>query len=93
MATLDQTIKNTYGEIFHRSLVTDQFIFFTDDGDGILMFYVKDPQRQPLEGYGANELLIEVILDNDWKWASEDMKYNILCIIETDSDQSDPSLP
>ncbi|WP_426329042.1 hypothetical protein [Pedobacter sp. R-06] len=90
MATLDQTIENEYGEIFHRSLITDRFIFYTDDGDGIMMFYVNDLERRPLYGYGAEELLIEVILENDWNWASEDMKYNIQCILEAESDQGSP---
>ncbi|WP_316846884.1 hypothetical protein [Pedobacter psychrodurus] len=90
MATLDQTIVNEYGEIFHQSLITDQFIFYTDDSDGIMMFYVNDLERRPLEGYGAEELLIEVILKNEWLWASEDMKYNIQCILEADSGQDDP---
>jgi hypothetical protein len=90
MATLDQTIENEYGEIFHQSLITDDYIFFTDDGDGILMFYRNDLDRGPLGGYGAEELLIEVILRNEWSWASEDMDYNIHCIREANSDQSDP---
>jgi hypothetical protein len=90
MTTLDQTIENEYGEIFHKSLITDQFIFFTDDGDGIKMFYRNDAKRMPLEAYGAEELLIEVILKNEWKWASEDMKYNIDCILEAELDQGDP---
>lgn len=89
MATLDQTIENEYGKIFHQSLITDEFIFFTDDGDGIMMFYINDPERPPLEGYGAEELLIEVILEGEWNWASEDMKYNIQCILEADPDQDD----
>jgi len=87
MTTLDQAIENEYGEIFHRSLITDHFIFYTDDGDGIMMFYVNDLERKPLYGYGAEELLIEVILENDWNWASEDMKYNIQCILEAESDR------
>jgi hypothetical protein len=87
MATLDQTIENEYGEIFHQSLITDRYIFYTDDGDGIIMFYINDLERRQLEGYGAEELLIEVILNNEWLWASEDMKYNIKCILETDQDQ------
>jgi hypothetical protein len=85
MATLDQTIENEYGETFHKSLITDQYIFFTDDGDGIMMFYLDDPRRMPLGGYGAEELLIELILKKEWIWASEDMKYNIQCILEADS--------
>jgi hypothetical protein len=84
MATIDQTIENEFGEIFHTSLITDQFIFFTDDGDGIMMFYLNDTQRKPLEAYGAEELLLEVILKKKWSWASEDMKYNIQCILEAD---------
>ncbi|WP_316844002.1 hypothetical protein [Pedobacter psychrodurus] len=90
MATLDQTIETGYGEIFHRSLITGQFIFFTDDGDGIMMFYRNDPERKPLGGYGAEELLIGLILKGDWSWASEDMIYNIQCILEAGSDQGDP---
>lgn len=90
MAILNQTIENEYGEIFHKSLITEQYIFFTDDGDGLLMFYRNDFQREPLGGYGAEELLIEVILKNVWIWASEDMKYNIECILEANSDQDYP---
>jgi hypothetical protein len=90
MATLDQTIENEYGEIFHRSLITDRYTFFTDDGDGILMFYLDDPQRKPLMGYGAEELLLEVILKKQWTWASEDMEYNIKCILEAELDQDCP---
>ncbi|TCD28602.1 hypothetical protein EZ456_04225 [Pedobacter psychrodurus] len=90
MATLDHTIENGFGEIFHKSLVTNQFIFFTNDGDGILMFYVKDPERKPLGGYGAEELLIRVILKKDWIWASKDMKYNIKCILEDNLDWDYP---
>jgi hypothetical protein len=66
---------------------TDQFIFFTNDGDGILMFYLDDPKRKPLGAYGAEESLMEVILKNEWIWASEDMGYNIQCILEANLEQ------
>jgi hypothetical protein len=32
----------------------------------------------PLMAYGAEELLLEVILRNQWIWANEDMRYNII---------------
>jgi hypothetical protein len=40
----------------------------------------------PLMAYGAEELLLEVILRNQWIWANEDMRYNIQCILEAETD-------
>ncbi|WP_316799714.1 hypothetical protein [Pedobacter frigidisoli] len=80
-------LEDHFGKIYHKSLVTPLFTFFTDDGDGIIMFYRKDPGRTPLFGYGAEEMLLDVVLMHEWLWASEDMKYNIRCILE---EQPDP---
>jgi hypothetical protein len=90
MASLDQAIENEYGEIFHRSLITDNFIFYTNDGDGIMVYHANDPERIFFRGYGAEELLIMVILKGRWNWASEDMKYNIQCILEAESGEDGP---
>lgn len=49
MATLDRTIDKAYGEIFLLSLITDHYIFHTDDREGIMMFYVIDLERTPWE--------------------------------------------
>ena len=82
METTDLIIKNEYGKIFHKSLTTPDYIFFTDDSDRIMMFYLIDLQRKPLRAYGAEEILIEAILNKEWLWASYDMKYNIQCILK-----------
>ncbi|RBQ11781.1 hypothetical protein [Pedobacter miscanthi] len=86
MATLNHAIENQYGNTFHQSLITDHYIFYTDDGDGIIMFFRNDLKRGPFQGYRADELLIEVIFKGEWDWASEDMKFNISCILEADSE-------
>jgi len=82
MGTTDLIIINEYGDIFCKSLTTLDYIFFTDESDGIMMFYLNDLQRKPLQAYGAEEILIQTILNNKWTWASDDMKYNIQCILE-----------
>jgi len=83
MTTTGMMIRNQFGRYFYKSLLTPQYVFFTDDSDGIMMFYLGDPHRKPLMGYGAEEMLIATILKKDWTWAGDDMKYNIQCILES----------
>ncbi|WP_316848908.1 hypothetical protein [Pedobacter agri] len=82
MAPTYAILEDHFGKIYHKSLVTPVFTFFTDDGDGIMMFFTKDPSRIPHCGYGAEEMLLEVVLSGEWLWASMDMKYNISCILK-----------
>lgn len=82
MAATELTIRDENGKIFQRSLITPLFTFFTDDADGIMMFFNHDPNRMPLCGYGAEDSLLEVVIKREWVWASEDMIYNIECILE-----------
>lgn len=62
METTDLIITNEYGDIFCKSLITLDYIFFTDDSDGIIMFYLNDLQRTPLQAYGAEEILVQKYL-------------------------------
>ena len=85
MAANDLTIEKHDGKIFHKSLVSLRFTFYTDEGDGIMMYDNDDPGRTPLRGYGAEETLIEIVLDHAWIWASDEMIYNIACILEAET--------
>ncbi|KLT65381.1 hypothetical protein [Pedobacter sp. BMA] len=85
MKPAELIIKTQFGRIYRRSLVSSLFIFFTDDSDGIMMFYKTDPDREPLSGYGAEESLFEAVFNRNWIWASEDMIFNIRCILEASS--------
>jgi len=49
METADQIIKNKNGKIFRRSLTTPDYIFFTDDSNGIMMFFINDLKGNHLE--------------------------------------------
>ena len=59
METTDLIIKNEYGKIFRKALITTDYIFFTNDSNGIMMFYLNDYKKMPLRAYGAEEILVE----------------------------------
>lgn len=67
---------------YNKSLITPLFVFYTDDSDGIMMFWRNDVYKAPLRGYGAEEALFEAVIGDKYTWASESMKENIKLILE-----------